>query len=432
MYNTLISVLRCRGLKYICVAPTGLAASLLQGGKTVHSKFKLSFNMTNETTANIPQQSEEAKNIGASSILIWDEISMCSKYMLDAINKFYQDLLNDKTRPFGGAVVVCGGDFRQQPPVIKRGKKPDVLRICAKKSDVWRKFTQICLTENMRARESDKSFCNWLLKIGNGDEGGWAEISPETLLDSCKVPEGTSPFDALIEFVFGLDSTNNGEISNEQLSSSAILCARNEHTHVINQEVLSRLPGEMISRYSVDSALTPDDTPAEYPEEFLHSLYPSGMPPHELKLKVGCVVMLLRNTNSSRGLCNGTRLIVQRVGDKVLDCTILSGVRKGQRVYIPKVKLEPSDLELGFRFFRYQFPVRLSYSMTIHKAQGQSLERVVVYLANDAFTHGQLYTALSRVKNGKYLKIDTCGRHEVDDAGRFYIRNIVYPELLRA
>ena len=163
---------------------------------------------------------------------------------------------------------------------------------------------------------------------------------------------------------------------------------RNEHTHLINGEILSRLPGEMSIRYSVDSALGADDSPAEYPDEFLHGLYPSGMPPHELKLKVGCVVMLLRNNNASRGLCNGTRLIVQRIGEKVLECSLLNGLRKGQRVFIPKVRLEPSDLELGFRFFRYQFPVRLSYSMTIYKAQGQSMERVVVYLANDVYTRG--------------------------------------------
>ena len=432
VYNTVISVLRCRGLNYICVAPTGLAASLLDGGKTVHSKFKLSFNTTNVTVANISTQSEDANNFRKSSILIWDEISMCSKYMLNAVSRFYQDLLDDKSCPFGGAVVVCGGDFRQQPPVIKRGKKADVLSLCVKKSNIWHKFLPIRLTENMRARESEKSFCEWLLKIGNGDEGVWAEIGADKLLDSSKVPEGCSPFDALIESVFGMDSTNLGYIDHEKLASSAILCARNEHTHLINEEILSRLPGEMSVSHSVDSAVGVDDSPVEYPPEFLHGLYPSGMPPHELKLKVGCVVMLLRNTNASRGLCNGTRLIVQRVGQKVLECSLLNGVNKGQRVFIPKVKLEPSDLELGFRFFRYQFPVRLSYSMTIHKAQGQSMERVVVYLGNDVFTHGQLYTALSRVKNGNNLKIDTCGRHDFDDAGRFFIRNIVYRELLQA
>ena len=130
------------------------------------------------------------------------------------------------------------------------------------------------------------------------------------------------------------------------------------------------------------------------------------------------------------GLCNGTRLVVRDVRDHVLYCDALTGKSMGKPVCVPKLALEPSDIDLHFRMRRYQFPVMLSYSMTIHKSQGQSFDRVGVYLNSDVFTHGQLYTALSRVRNGENLKIDTCNRHSSNDDGTVNIKNVVWKELL--
>ena len=151
------------------------------------------------------------------------------------------------------------------------------------------------------------------------------------------------------------------------------------------------------------------------------------MPSHELKLKKNCVVMLIRNMNASRGLYNGTRLIVRNISQNLLDCEILTGSNIGQRVFIPKLKLEPSDTDFSFTFRRFQFPVKLSYSMTIQKNQGQSFSHVGIWLNSQIFTHGQLYTALSRVKNKDNLKIDPA-ENVVD--GKVWIKNVVYEEML--
>ena len=73
--------------------------------------------------------------------------------------------------------------------------------------------------------------------------------------------------------------------------------------------------GELTAYFTADDAVVPDnsDEANNYPQEFLHSLKPSGMPPHTQELKVGCIVMLLRNLDPTNGLCNGTRLFVQHL-----------------------------------------------------------------------------------------------------------------------
>ena len=75
---------------------------------------------------------------------------------------------------------------------------------------------------------------------------------------------------------------------------------------------------------------------------------------------------------------------------------------------------------------RKQFPVRLCFSMTANKAQGQTLKKVGLYLKSDFFSHGQLYVAMSRVGNSGYIKIHANPRA----SGNTLINNVVYPEVL--
>ena len=128
------------------------------------------------------------------------------------------------------------------------------------------------------------------------------------------------------------------------------------------------------SQDSVDAASVEEES--HWPLDFLHSLSPSGMPPQELTLGAGMLIMLLRNLDTDAGLCNGVRAIVIRCLPKLLDVLLVSGTGAGTRVYIPRVSLAPKNPDLPFVLRRRQFPVKLAWAMTFNKAQGQTLAQV--------------------------------------------------------
>lgn len=101
--------------------------------------------------------------------------------------------------------------------------------------------------------------------------------------------------------------------------------------------------------------------------------------------------MLLRNVDQASGLCNGTRLIIVSLGKNVICARVIGGAHAGEVVYIPRMNLIPSGANVSITFERRQFPLVLSFSMTINKSQGQTLTSVGLYLPRPVFTHGQLY-----------------------------------------
>jgi hypothetical protein len=139
-------------------------------------------------------------------------------------------------------------------------------------------------------------------------------------------------------------------------------------------------------------------------------------------------IILLCNLNPSEGLCNGTRLIIKRCQQYIIDAEILTGINRGKRVFIPRTRLTASDADLPFQLVRRQFPIKLSFAMTINKAQGQTIPNVGLYLPKPVFTHGQLYVALSRVQSKDNIKVLVKNGHVNGKEGT-YTKNIVYKEI---
>ena len=127
----------------------------------------------------------------------------------------------------------------------------------------------------------------------------------------------------------------------------AVLAPTNEIVTQVNDFVLSMLPGDAKVYLSSDAisksdeySTTNNDT---FSMEFLNTIKCSGLPNHQLSLRKGTPVMFLRNIEPSARLCNGTRLVVNHLGDHVIEATILTGCHKGSKVLNSRITLTPSD-----------------------------------------------------------------------------------------
>ncbi|CAN1122140.1 ATP-dependent DNA helicase PIF1 [Linum perenne] len=136
-------------------------------------------------------------------------------------------------------------------------------------------------------------------------------------------------------------------------------------------------------------------------------------------------IMLLRNLNPSAGLCNGTWIMITHLGENVIKGTIMGGSLEGSVVEIPRIALNVSKHKWPFTLKRRQYLIRFCYAMTINKSQGQTLDRVGIFLPKPVFGHGQIYVAASRVRSADRLRILI--NHETQVAPGC-TRNIVYVE----
>ncbi|XP_024989182.1 ATP-dependent DNA helicase PIF6-like [Cynara cardunculus var. scolymus] len=278
--------------------------------------------------------------------------------------------------------------------------------------------------------EQTRDFAKWILDLGEGkvgsDNDGEAVIEiPHDLL----ITDSVDPIFALIEFVYPsiLENINNSTYFQER----AILAPKNEVVQEVNDCLLSLFSGEAkeyLSSYMLCESehLHDEFDKTLYSPDVLNGLKLSGIPNHKILLKVGVPIMLLRNIGQKSGLCNGTRLRVLTLGNRVIEAQVISRSNIGSRTFIPRMSLTPTDKRISFEFQRRQFPIVVCFAMTINKSQGQSLSKVDLFLRQSVFTHGQLYVALSRVKSKQCLKVLI-----MDDDGIIDSKttNVVYKEV---
>ncbi|XP_017250901.2 uncharacterized protein LOC108221541 [Daucus carota subsp. sativus] len=450
LWRTLISKLRSQGDIVLPVASSGIAATLMPGGRTAHSRFKIPIVLDELSVCAIGNKSDIAELIRHTKLIIWDEAPMQHRYAFECLDRSLRDIMKSSdlgraALPFGGITVVLGGDFRQILPVIPHGDRAQILGACITRSYLWNICKIFVLTKNMRLNKGSsdaeanevKEFAKWVLDVGNGTFTTSHNADDRLNEDNIEVPlkfcdlENDNSVENMIRSIYP-DFVHNS-MNPEYLSERAILTPTNQTVGHLNSLIVDMIPGEAVTYYSVDSAEdfggTDADLHCAFPIEYLNSLSVPGMPAHDLKLKVGVVVMLMRNLNQTLGLCNGTRMIVTKCLKFCVECEVICGSFKGTRHFIPRMELCPSDSLLPFKLVRKQMPLQICYAMTINKSQGQSLKTVGLFLPKPVFTHGQFYVAVSRVTSPGGLKIF------IDDDRGFptnITQNVVYKEVFYA
>jgi len=424
LYRGLAAHFRTQGKVVLCVASSGIAALLLPGGRTAHSRFKIPLQIGEDSTCNIKKSTQLSDLILRTALIIWDKVPMQHKHCFEAVHRTLQDIRGSDAL-FGGVPTVFGGDFAQILPVIKRGTRPQIVQACLQRSFLWSTFKVRHLTENMRVRGADpenRAFVQWLRDLSyESNLHGNLDLPPSIChLDG---------LDKLYSDMYPESLLARAPTEHTVFADRSILTARNTTVATINEAIVKKIPGpEAIfesSNTAGDAHEGATNLYAGLTPEFLQSLDFPSIPPARLTIKVGTPIMLLRNLFPREGLCNGTRLVVTRIGRRIIEGKILGGDFSGQLRMIPRIKLESSTEDFPFVISRTQFPVRPCFAMTINKSQGQSFKRIGVDLREPVFTHGQFYVAMSRVTDVKNLFVLSSHLR-----GNKKLQNIVYPEIL--
>lgn len=214
LWKTLSAALRSKGSIVLNVASSGIASLLLEGGRTAHSRFSIPLNPDEFTTCNIKPSSDLGNLVKEAQLIVWDEAPMMSKYCFESLDKSLRDVVgNDFNMPFGGKVIVFGGDFRQVLPVINGGSRTEIVLASLNFSYIWDYCKVLRLTKNMwllsknlthQEAKDLKQFSEWILAIGDGRlaEPNYGEALidiPEEFL----ITEASNPIETICTEVYG-------------------------------------------------------------------------------------------------------------------------------------------------------------------------------------------------------------------------------------
>lgn len=360
--------------KYVAVtALTGCAALLLgKHAKTLHSWAGIGLGK-DSAGVTVSKIIKAGKKIGrpfmrwrTTDILIIDEVSMMTPEMLHLLDEIGR-IIRNVDKPMGGLQVVFVGDFYQLPPVIKEGEVSFVFE-----SPLWNEIVErtVCLTQILR--QEDPVFHKIL------DETRKGRISRQTYEILEKKKKDTT--------------WQTMEIK------PTLLYTRRTAVDRVNEENLKALPGDCVP-FVAETIFEPVEKTVgltkQSPEiQFaMEKMDRDGPYMPKLYLKKNAQVMLLYNLDQEAGLVNGSRGVIE--GFSIEGYPIVK-FRNGICRAIERVSWFSQEFEgVG----RKQIPLKLAYAITIHKAQGTTLDCALIDIGTSTFECGQAYVALSRVKN---------------------------------
>ncbi len=347
------------------VAPTGLAA-VNAGGQTVHSFFKFAPRLIE---ARDIRKSANARVMRSLDCLIIDEVSMVRADLMHGIDRALRINRERPREPFGGVQVMLFGDVHQLAPVVQRELRAHFEEtfggIYFFNAAVFRESGGDMLELSRVFRQRDADFVALLnaVREGRPDRGA---------------------FDALNARVMPLNDVPDR-------ANTVILTPTNQVAFELNREALGQLKGKV------------SPIEAQISGQFEESAYPTEK---VLFLKPGAKVVLLRNDPKGRWM-NGSLAEVVLIKGGAVHIAVNGEVHELEPVTWEAVRYGMGeggerDGEGGLKSetvgkFR-QLPIRLAWAMTIHKAQGLTLDSVYLDMGRGSFAHGQTYVALSRAR----------------------------------
>jgi len=255
-YSCLLSTVCAQGRVAIAVASSSITALLLDGGRTAHSCLKIPVQgLNNTSTCYISRDSELATLLQAAALIVWDEVVMMHMHVFEVVNRSLQDImavinLTFKFLPFGGLVVVFGGDFRQILPVVPHSTRGDVVAVALNYSSIWQHVRVFKLHINMRMHKllaqggahaqadatQQQAFANYLQRVGEGAERVYPSVGEDSILiphDMCC--NGPTVADLIKEVYGALSSIIEYAARSAYIIEHAILTPLNEDVDAFNK-----------------------------------------------------------------------------------------------------------------------------------------------------------------------------------------------------
>ncbi len=361
------------GKKLSVTAMTGCAALLLGSwAKTLHSwaGIGLGRSPVDSIVSTIMVDKHKKKRWLSTDCLVIDEVSMLTPSLLEYLDAVGR-CVRKKDAPFGGIQLVLVGDFYQLPPVSH-----DRMRTFAFESPLWPVVIQKTIQLTQILRQKDPLFQQILNEARTG------ELSPESyeILEGCK----------------------NMSWKRQEIKPT-LLFTKNQDVHSINSHQLEKLVGES-HIFRAKTTSHPPRMKENVLEMIVEKLDRDAPYEVELCIKEKSQVMLITNQDPAAGLVNGSRGVVTGF---TLEGYPLVKFLHGPAfpVRIPPASWTSDAENEGDGVTREQIPLRLAYALTIHKAQGASLDSALIDVGPSTFEYGQAYVALSRVRSLESLFI---------------------------